>query len=94
MKSLFDKRHNSEVVGYLADFLPPETDIGSTDLLAFLGAFARERCSRLSSKEEEEVDAYIEEDQLLAMERQDHPWRDNDQYEDKPLLAENRYIQQ
>ena len=77
-----------------ADFLPPDTDIATMDHLTFLGAFSRERCTRLSSEEEERIQAYIEEQQLLAAEHRDRPWFLDDDYEDKPLLAENRYIQQ
>jgi len=93
VRALFEQRHNPDAVAYLADFLPPETDIGAIDFLIFLGAFAQERCMYLSTDEEEVVRAYIEADQLLALERQDYPWRDDNDYEDNPLLAENRYIQ-
>ena len=64
------------------------------DFLTFLGAFSRERCTHLSDEEAEQVQSYIENQQLLATEHRDRPWFLDDDYEDKPLLAENRYIQQ
>lgn len=94
VRSLFNRRHNPDVVGFLSDFLPPGTEISTTDYLTFLGAFARERCTRLTSDEEARVLAHIEERGLLATEHQDHPWSLDDDYDDEPLLAENRYIQQ
>ena len=94
VKALFDQRHDPNAVEFLADFFPPDTDISSVDRLTFLGAFARERCTRLSSDEEERILAHIEKQQLLATENRDRPWFLDDDYEDKPLLAENRYIQQ
>lgn len=94
MKLLFEQRHKPTVVQFLANFLPPDTDISKTDFLTFLGAFSRERCTRLSSDEEEQVQTYIEQHEELVAERRDHPWFDEDDYDDKPLLAENRYIQQ
>ena len=54
----------------------------------------RERCTRMSNEEEQQVQAYIKENSLLAAENKHHPWLLDDDYEDKPLLAENRYIQQ
>lgn len=94
VKSLFRRRSEPTAVRFLADFFPPDADIATTDFLTFLGAFSRERCTRLSREEEEEVDAYIEQQQLLAVEHRDRPWFLDDDYDDKPLLAENRYIQQ
>jgi hypothetical protein len=94
VKLLYKKRHDSTAVGFLSEFLPPDVDISTTDPLTFLGAFSRERCSHLSTKEEEEVQAYIESQQLLSSDQRDHPWFLDDDYEAKPLLAENRYIQQ
>jgi hypothetical protein len=94
VKSLFDQRHDPQVVGFLAEFLPPGTDIATVDHLTFLGAFARERCNRLSNEEEERVQAYIEEQQMLAVEHHDRPWFLDDSYKDNPLWAENKYIQE
>ncbi|KAF9792304.1 hypothetical protein BJ322DRAFT_1102818 [Thelephora terrestris] len=92
---VYDQREaNPSAVEYLSEFLPPDTNIATLDRLTFLGAFSRERCTRLSSEEVEEVQAYIEKQQLLAAEHRDCPWFLDDNYEDKPLLAENRYIQQ
>ena len=81
-------------VEFLSEFLPPDTNIATTDRLTFLGAYSRECCTRLSSEEKEEVQVYIESQQLLAAEHRDRPRFLDDDYEDKPLLAENRYIQQ
>jgi len=94
VKSLFDQRDNPSVVGFLASFLPPDTNINDIDYLTFLGAFSRERCTRLSDDEAEQVEAHIREQELMAAEHRDRPWFLDDDYEDKPLLAENRYIQQ
>jgi hypothetical protein len=94
VKALFEKRHEPATVGFLAKFLPPDTNISTVDRLTFLSAFARERCTRLSNEEEEEIQAYIQEQSLLVAERRDRPWFLDEDYEDKPLLAENRYIQQ
>ena len=91
---MFERCQDLAAVGFLASFLPPGTDIGTIDRLTFLSVFVRERCTRLSSTEEQEVQSYIEEQSLLATEHRDHPWFLDDDYEDKPLLAENRYIQQ
>ena len=92
--ALFEKRHNPTAVAFLSDFLPTGSDIRTTDRLTFLAMYMRERCTRLTANEEAEVQAYIEEQQLKALEHRDHPWFLDDDYEDKPLLAENRYIQQ
>ena len=94
VKSLYDRRHDPSAIEFLSEFLPPDTNITTIDRLTFLGAFSRERCTHLSSKEKEEVQAYVERQQLLAAEHRDRPWFLDDNYEDKPLLAENRYIQQ
>lgn len=91
---MFHQCQDPTVIGYLTKFLPPDTNIATTDLLTFLGAFSRERCEHLSNEEEEEIEAYIEQQQALAAEHRDRPWFLDDDYEDKPLLAENRYIQQ
>ena len=63
------------------------------DYLAFLSAYLRERCSRLSSEEEEILQTYIDEQDSLAAELRVQPWSINDDNEDDPLLAENKYIQ-
>lgn len=94
MKSLFERRHDPTAVQFLAEFLPSDSNIAAVDFLTFLGAFSRERCAHLSSEEEEQVNAYIEQQEQLAAEHRDHPWFVEDDYDDKPLLAENRYIQQ
>ena len=94
VKSLYDGRHNPAAVEHLGEFFPPDADIASVDFLTFLGAFSSERCTRLSDEEEKEVQEYIESQQLLAAEQRDCPWHLDDDYEDKPILAENRYIQQ
>lgn len=94
MKLLFNRRNDPTAVAFLTDFLPSDADISTTDYLTFLSAFARERCTRLSVDEEEKVQAYINEQQSLDAEHRDHPWFLDDDYEDEPLLAENKYIQQ
>ena len=94
MRSLFERRDDPAAVLFLADFLPPDTDITKTDFLTFHGAFMRKRCTHLSSDEEEQVNAYIEQQEQLVAEIRDQPWFAEDDYDDKPLLAENRYIQQ
>ena len=94
MKSLYSQRSDPAAIQYLSEFLPNNLDIAATNPLTFLGVWAREHCTRLTSEEEEEVQAYIEKQQLLAAEHRDRPWFLDDDYEDKPLLAENRYIQQ
>ena len=94
MKSLFERRNDPTAISFLVPFLPTDYDIASTDHLTFLSAFARERCTRLSSDEEQKVQDHIDEQQLLAVEHRDYPWSLDDDYEDNPLLAENRYIQQ
>ena len=92
--ALFNQRNDSAAVKYLAKYLPPDVDMSTIDRLRFLSAFLRERCTRLSSEEEVKVKAYIEEHSLQEGERRDQPWFLDDNYEDKPLLAENRFIQQ
>ena len=64
------------------------------DRLTFISAFMRERCTHLSADEEDKVQAHIEEQQQRAEEHRDRPWFLDDDYEDKPLQAENRFIQQ
>ena len=91
---MYSKRANPSAVEFLVEFLPPDTDIATTDPLTFLGAFSRERCTLLSSEEEHKVEAYIERQQELTIEKRDSPWFLDYDYEDKPLLAENRYFQQ
>ena len=81
-------------VGFLTNYLPPGADITTVNFLPFLSTFLRERCTRLSSDEEEEVEAYIIEQQSLAKEHRDRPWVLEENFEDNPLLAENTYIQQ
>ena len=92
-QSLFKRRNDPTAVKFLTDFFPPDTDIGATDYLPFLSAFLRERCTRLSRDEEEKVQAYIQEQDLMVTEQRDLPWSIDDDYDDDPLLAENRYIQ-
>jgi hypothetical protein len=94
VKTLYDWCGDPASVGYLTNFLPPDINIATTDHLTFLGTFSHECCTRLLSKEEEWIQAYIEEQQLLAVGHRDRPWFLDDNYEDKPLLTENRYIQQ
>ena len=91
---MFQRRHETTAVQYLAKFFPPDTDIATTDFLTFHAAFSRERCTHLSSDEEEQVQAYIKQQDQLAADHRDSPWWDENDYDDKPLLAENRYIQQ
>lgn len=93
VQSLFKRRDDPAAVKFLAGFFPPHTDISAQDYLPFLTAFLRERCTRLSPNEEEKVKAYIEERDLMIAEQRDLPWSLDDNYEDEPLLAENRYIQ-
>lgn len=93
MRSLFEKRGDPAAVGFLTDFLPSDGKTGTVDYLVFLSAYLRERCTRLSREEEQKVQAYIDEQESLAMELQDRPWSlDNDDKGD-PLLAENKYVQ-
>jgi len=94
VKALFEKRDNPSAVAFLTEFLPPGTDIQTIDRLTFFSAFLRERCTRLSADEEVEVQAHIEEQQQRDEEHRDRPWFLDDDYEDKPLLVENRFIQQ
>ena len=82
--ALFARRHDPNTVKFLTNFFPPDTDISTVDRLTFLGAFACERCTRLSSEEEEQVLAHIEKQQLLAAENRDRPWFLDDDYADKP----------
>lgn len=93
VRLLFDRRNDPAAVEYLTPFLSADTDVSTTDYLTFLSAFARERCTRLSSDEEHEVQDYIDKQQLLAAELRDRPWFLDDDYETNPLLAENRYVQ-
>lgn len=62
--------------------------------ITFLSVYLRERCSRLSSEEEEKIKAYIEEQELLAVEYRDRPWFLENDCEDEPSVAENKYIQE
>ena len=94
VRSLFDRRNDPAAVEHLIPYLSADADINTKDFLTFLSAFARERCTRLSSDEEKEVQEYIDQQRLLAAELRDRPWFLDDDYETKPLLAENRYIQQ
>lgn len=91
---MFERRDDPAAINHLAPFLPSDTTIESLSYLTFLSAYFRERCTRLSSEEEKRVEAYIEEQELLAVQRRDQPWFLDDNYEDKPLLAENKYIQE
>jgi len=61
VKALFENRNNPATVTFLADFLPPGTNIQTIDHLTFFSAFLCQRCTRLSPNEEDEVQAYIEE---------------------------------
>ena len=91
---MFHQREDITAVGPVVDFLPSGANVATVKFLPFLSAFLRERCTRLSSDEEEKVEAYIEEQEALAVESRDHPWALEDEFEDDPLLAENKYIQQ
>lgn len=71
---MFSQRNDPGAVGYLAGFLPPGADISTMDELTFLGVFVRERCTRLSSDEEAQVLAHIDEQELLAADYRDRPW--------------------
>lgn len=66
---MFEERHDPTAVEYLTDFLPSDTNIATTDFLTFLGAFSRESCTRLSDEETEQVEKYIENQQLLEAEQ-------------------------
>ena len=94
VQSLYDQCYDPSAVEFLSEFLPPDTDITTTDCLTFFCTYSRECCTRLSSEEKEKVQVYIESQQLLAAERQDCPWFLDHNYEDKHLLGGNRYIQQ
>lgn len=94
VKLLFQQRDDPAAVKFLVEFFPPDTDISTVDHLTFISAFLRERCTRLSSDEEYEVQAYIDHQKDLAAEHRDRPWFLEDDFEDDPLLAENRYVQQ
>ena len=91
--SLFERRNDPTAIKFLADFFPPQTDISTTEYLPFLTAFLRERCTRLSDDEEKKVQAYIQEQDLIVTEQWALPWSLDEDYDDDPLMAENRYIQ-
>lgn len=93
VRSLFERRGDPTAVAFLAKFIPSGADITTMDYLNFLGVFLRERCSHLSSEEEEQVEAHIEQQQLLATEHRDQPWALEEDYKNNPVLVENRYIQ-
>jgi hypothetical protein len=93
VEALYASRDKPTAISFILPFLPPDTDLASVTPLAFLSAFMRERCTHLSPEEDNELEVYIEEQELLALEHRDQPWFLDDDYEDKPLLAENRYIQ-
>jgi hypothetical protein len=61
--------------------------------LTFLGAYLRERCTRLSEEEKQKIQAYIDQQESLAVELRDKPWSLKDDDETDPLLRENKYIQ-
>ena len=92
--ALFNQRNDPAATAYLTSYLPSDTNMKTIKRLLFLSAFLRERCTRLSSEEHTKVHAYIQEQSLLAEEHRDKPWFLDEDYEDKPLLAENRFIQQ
>lgn len=92
-QELYEKRNDPIAISHLTQHIRHNINISTTDYLTFLGAFLRERCTRLSSEEEDAVQQQIEEQQLLAADLRDQPWVLDDDFEDKPLLAENRYIQ-
>jgi hypothetical protein len=94
VRSLFEQRGDPGAVAFLADFLPPNADINDIDYLTFLSALFRERCTRLSDDEKQAVGAYIHEQESIAGQHRDHPWFLDDDFEDKPLAAENKYIQE
>lgn len=94
VEALFNRRNDPAAVGYLSDYLPPGADISTVSRFLFHSAYFRERCTRLSSDEEAEVEAYIQEHSRRAETQREQPWFLDDEYEDKPLLAENRFIQQ
>lgn len=91
---LFSQRNDAAVIGHLASYLPQDVNMNTVQPLQFLSAVLRERCTRLSSEEEAKVKAYIQEQSLLAEEHRDKPWFLDDDFEDKPLLAKNRFVQQ
>ena len=93
VQTLYESRNDPTAISFLLPFLPPGTNLTAIHPLVFRSAFMREHCTRLSTKEKEEVEAYVEQQELLATEHRDQPWFLDDDYEDKPLLAENRYIQ-
>ena len=93
VKSLFERHNNPMAVSHLMDFFPPESELKTMDYLVFLSGFMRERCTCMTPNEEEEVQAHIQNQHLLAVEYQDRPWTLDDDFENNPLLAENRYVQ-
>lgn len=94
VKSLYKRRGDPAAIEFLVDFLPPKADVEKLEYLNFLSAYLRERCTHLSNDEEQAVEAYIKEEALSAMEIRDRPWLFDDNFEDEPLLAENKYIQE
>ena len=92
--SLFNRRNDPTAVRYLKDFFPPDADVATMDYLAFLSAFLRERCTRLTREEEDEVRTHIETQHSIAVEHQDQPWFLDEDFEKNPILAENKYTQE
>lgn len=92
-RSLFEKRGHPAAIKHLAKTLPADADINTIDYLVFLSAYLRERCTCLSKEEEKKVQDHIDKQESLAVELQDRPWSLDDDNENDPLLAENRYIQ-
>lgn len=94
VKSLYDRRGDPAAVSHLMDFFLPGTDVSTIDYLAFLSAYLRERCTRLTPDEEEEVQTHIAKQHALAVDQQTQPWTLNEDFENNPLLAENKYLQE
>lgn len=94
VQSLFERRGDSTAVAFLASLLLPNATFNNLEYLTFLSMYLRERCTRLSDDEEQKVEAYIKEQGLLAEEHRDRPWFLDENFQDKPLAAENKYIQE
>ena len=92
--ALFNRRNDTAAVSHLASYLPSDANMKTIKRLQFLSAFLRERCTRLSDEESTKVHDYIQQQSALSEEHRDKPWFLDESYEDNPLLAENRFIQQ